>query len=89
MTCTSCELGCVAGWACVDLNHGPLRYQGCFSDLRHLLQPWSAGLPVCPRVTVTIRDRRPIGHVAGTPSCHRCTGRDQAPLSSGSSRSTS
>ena len=34
------------------MNHGPLPYQGCFSDQRHLLQPRSAGLPDCPRLTV-------------------------------------
>ena len=34
------------------MNLGPLPYQGCFSDQRHVLQPRSAGLPVCPRVTV-------------------------------------
>ena len=41
----------VAGWACVDLNHGPHPYQGSFSDQRYLLEPRSARLPVCPRVT--------------------------------------
>jgi hypothetical protein len=46
-------------------SHRPFPYQGCFSDPRHVLLPRSAGLPVCPRVTVTVPDRPPIGHVAG------------------------
>ena len=52
--------GGVAGLACVDLNHGPLPSdQGCFSDQRHVRQPRSAGLPICPRVTVTDPGRPP------------------------------
>jgi hypothetical protein len=46
-------------WSCVDLNHGPPPYQGCFSDQRHLLEPSSASLLVCPRVTVTVPERPP------------------------------
>jgi hypothetical protein len=33
--------------------------QGCFNDQRHVPKPMSAGLPVCPRVTVTVPERPP------------------------------
>jgi hypothetical protein len=39
-----------------ELAAPPLPYQGCFSDQRYRLEPRSAGLLVCPRVTVTVPD---------------------------------
>jgi hypothetical protein len=46
-------------WGCLDLNQGPLPYQGCFSARRHVLQSRSADLPDYPRVTVTVPNRPP------------------------------
>ena len=59
----------------------PLPYQGCFSDQRHLLQPRSAGLSVCPR-----GDVRPTRMSNSSLVSRPCT---NAALSKSSTRSRS
>jgi hypothetical protein len=49
----------IYGQTWLGLNPSASSLSGCFSDQRHLLEPGSAGLSVCPRVTVTVPERPP------------------------------
>jgi hypothetical protein len=55
---TPCGL-LIYGQTWLGLNPSASSLSGCFSDQRHLLEPGSAGLSVCPRVTVTVPERPP------------------------------